>query len=48
MNGREARFQVDPGDQPQVLSNLEKSPQENQDHNGECDLPLAEGLITEI
>lgn len=45
-NGLQARFQIEPRDQPEVVSNLEKSPQENPDVNGEPgDLPLAEAFI---
>ena len=42
MNGLQARFHFDPGDLPQVDSNLEKPPQENEE------LPLAEGLIVDL
>ena len=47
MNGLLARFQCDQvGLLPQVESNLEESPQENQyDENLDGDLPLAEELI---
>ena len=41
MNGLIARCHFDPGDLPQVDSNLEKPPQEN-------DLKLAEGLTVDL
>ena len=41
MNGLQARFQMKPGDLPQVDSNLEEPPQDN-------DLELAEGLSVDV
>jgi hypothetical protein len=48
MYGLQARFQIDPGDQPRVESNIEKSPQEYSNPDGEYDLPLAEELLIDI
>ena len=42
MNGLLARYHFDPGELPQVDSNLEKSPQEDED------LVLAEGLTVDL
>ena len=46
MNGLLARCHFDPGDLPQVDSNLESPPQENEDQDQ--DLGMAEGLTVDL